>query len=33
MLKRELIDTLQIPDGETLEPFRHGRDHVVAPHH
>ncbi len=33
MLKRELIDTLQIPDGETLELFRHGRDYMIASHH
>ena len=30
MLKRELIDTLQIPDGEVLELFRHGRDYMIV---
>ncbi|MGY6552273.1 MAG: MnmC family methyltransferase [Erythrobacter sp.] len=30
MLKRELIDTAEIADGETLELFRHGRDFIIA---
>ncbi len=30
MLQRELIDTTQIADGETLELFRHGRDFMIV---
>ncbi len=30
MLKRELIDTAEIDDGETLELFRHGRDFMIV---
>ena len=30
MLKRELIDTVQIPDGEELELFSHGRDFMIV---
>lgn len=30
MLKRELIDTTEIADGETLELFRHGRDFIIV---
>ncbi|MEP5938354.1 MAG: spermidine synthase [Erythrobacter sp.] len=30
MLKRELIDTLKIPDGEELELYRHGRDFMIV---
>lgn len=30
MLKRELIDTATIEDGETLELFRHGRDYMIV---
>lgn len=29
MLKRELIDTAQIPDGEELQLFCHGRDFII----
>jgi spermidine synthase len=32
MLKRELIDTAQIPDGEELQLFSHGRDFIIALH-
>jgi len=30
MLKRELIDTAEIEDGETLELFSHGRDYMIV---
>ena len=30
MLKRELLDTVEIPDGEVLELFHHGRDFMIA---
>lgn len=30
MLQRELIDTAEIADGETLELFRHGRDFMIV---
>ena len=30
MLKRELIDTAEIQDGETLELFSHGRDYMIV---
>ncbi len=30
MLQRELIDTAEIADGETLELFRHGRDFIIV---
>jgi len=30
MLKRELIDTVEIPDGETLELYSHGRDFMIV---
>lgn len=30
MLKRELIDTAEIQDGETLELFSHGRDFMIV---
>jgi len=30
MLKRELIGTVQIPDGEELELFSHGRDFMIV---
>ncbi|EAQ27695.1 hypothetical protein NAP1_08882 [Erythrobacter sp. NAP1] len=30
MLKRELIDTAEIEDGETLELFSHGRDFMIV---
>jgi spermidine synthase len=30
MLKRELIDTAQIPDGEELQLFSHGRDFMIV---
>ncbi|MEE4538419.1 MAG: spermidine synthase [Erythrobacter sp.] len=30
MLKRELIDTCAIEDGETLELYRHGRDFMIV---
>ncbi len=30
MLKRELIDTAEIADGETLELYVHGRDFIIA---
>lgn len=30
MLKRELIDTVTIQDGETLELFSHGRDFMIV---
>jgi spermidine synthase len=30
MLKRELIDTAQIADGETLELYSHGRDFMIV---
>lgn len=30
MLKRELIDTTQIEDGETLELYSHGRDFMIV---
>ncbi len=30
MLKRELIDTVEIPDGEVLELYSHGRDFMIV---
>lgn len=30
MLRRELIDSVQIPDGEELELFSHGRDFMIV---
>ena len=30
MLKRELLATAQVPDGETLELYSHGRDFVIV---
>lgn len=30
MLKRELLDTAQIDDGETLELYSHGRDYMIV---
>lgn len=30
MLQRELLDTAEIADGETLQLFRHGRDFIIA---
>jgi spermidine synthase len=30
VLKRELIDTVEIPDGEVLELFQHGRDFMIV---
>ena len=30
MIARELLDTAQVPDGEVLRLFRHGRDHMIV---
>ena len=30
MIQRELLDTAQVPGGEELRLFRHGRDHMIV---